>query len=248
MAGVAAGVGREVGRSLKLALPFALLLATVNALVYQGGRHAARARRRASSGDAGTSRWRRLPRAAIDGPSHRRGDPALGGLMSAAVDPDQLLKALRRVSYRSALTAALATRLVPVLARDAGRMGDAARCRPQPPGAPGGRARGDGELRSTARWTWPPRSRCAATRSPGARARGAPPMVSARSARRRRCARGRGAGDRRGVSRAWARPRPIPTLDVAFGTGRVRPWRRRSCCSALAPLAGRGARMGVRRA
>ena len=40
----------------------------------------------------------------------------------------------RRVSYRSALTAALATRLVPVLARDALRMGDAARCRPEPPG------------------------------------------------------------------------------------------------------------------
>ena len=36
--------------------------------------------------------------------------------------------------YRSALTASLATRLVPVLARDAARMGDAARCRPQPPG------------------------------------------------------------------------------------------------------------------
>jgi energy-coupling factor transport system permease protein len=40
----------------------------------------------------------------------------------------------RRVSYRSALTATLATRLVPVLARDAGRMSDAARCRPRPPG------------------------------------------------------------------------------------------------------------------
>ncbi len=59
---------------------------------------------------------------------------ALGGLMSAAVDPDELLKGLRRISYRSALTAALATRLVPVLARDATRMGDAARCRPEPPG------------------------------------------------------------------------------------------------------------------
>jgi energy-coupling factor transport system permease protein len=40
----------------------------------------------------------------------------------------------RRISYRSALTATLATRLVPVLARDATRMSDAARCRPQPPG------------------------------------------------------------------------------------------------------------------
>jgi energy-coupling factor transport system permease protein len=55
------------------------------------------------------------------------------GLLSAAVDPDELLKLFRRVSYRSALTAALATRLVPVLARDASRMGDAARCRSTPP-------------------------------------------------------------------------------------------------------------------
>jgi energy-coupling factor transport system permease protein len=45
-----------------------------------------------------------------------------------------MLRLFRRASYRSALTAALATRLVPVLARDALRMGDAARCRPQPPG------------------------------------------------------------------------------------------------------------------
>ena len=56
------------------------------------------------------------------------------GLFSAVVDPDELLKLFRRFSYRSALTASLATRLVPVLARDAGRMGDAVRCRPQAPG------------------------------------------------------------------------------------------------------------------
>jgi energy-coupling factor transport system permease protein len=56
------------------------------------------------------------------------------GLFSACVDPDRLLRALRRLSYRSALTAALATRLVPVLARDASRMSDAARCRARPPG------------------------------------------------------------------------------------------------------------------
>ena len=56
------------------------------------------------------------------------------GLLSAAVDPDELLRVFRRVSYRSALTASLANRLVPVLARDATRMSDAARCRPRPPG------------------------------------------------------------------------------------------------------------------
>ena len=55
-------------------------------------------------------------------------------LMSVAVDPDALLRLFRRISYRSALTASLATRLVPVLARDASRMSEAARCRPQPVG------------------------------------------------------------------------------------------------------------------
>jgi energy-coupling factor transport system permease protein len=50
-------------------------------------------------------------------------------LISAAVDPDELLQAFRRLGFRSALTAALATRLVPVLARDARLLHDAQRCR-----------------------------------------------------------------------------------------------------------------------
>ncbi len=45
-----------------------------------------------------------------------------GALYSVAVDPDELLRAFRRVSFRSALTAALATRMMPVLARDARRL------------------------------------------------------------------------------------------------------------------------------
>jgi energy-coupling factor transport system permease protein len=57
-------------------------------------------------------------------------------LFVAAVDPDETLRLFRRVSFRSALTAALAARLMPVLARDARRMADAAACRPEatPPG------------------------------------------------------------------------------------------------------------------
>jgi energy-coupling factor transport system permease protein len=54
------------------------------------------------------------------------------GLFNAVVDPDELMRAVRRVSYRSALTASLATRLVPVLVRDATRMSEAARCRARP--------------------------------------------------------------------------------------------------------------------
>ena len=133
VAGMAAGVGREVARSLRLALPFALLVALVNAIVYQGGDTLL-----VRGGEFLGRRWDITLEAAAEGAMVGLRIvvliAALGGLMSAAVDPDQLLKALRRVSYRSALTATLATRLVPVLARDAGRMGDAARCRPHPPG------------------------------------------------------------------------------------------------------------------
>jgi energy-coupling factor transport system permease protein len=56
-------------------------------------------------------------------------------LFVAAVDPDETLQFFRRISFRSALTAALAARLMPVLARDARRMADASACRAGP--APG---------------------------------------------------------------------------------------------------------------
>ena len=51
-------------------------------------------------------------------------------LYAAVVDPDEVLRLFRRVSFRSALTATLATRMVPVLQRDGRRMADAQRCRP----------------------------------------------------------------------------------------------------------------------
>jgi energy-coupling factor transport system permease protein len=131
-AGVAARVGREVWRSLRLALPLALLVTLVNPLVY-------------AEGDTLLVRGGEVLGRRVDITLEAIAAGALGGLrvvvivvalglLSAAVDPDELLRLFRRVSYRSALTGALATRLVPVLARDAGRMGDAARCRPQPPG------------------------------------------------------------------------------------------------------------------
>ena len=61
-------------------------------------------------------------------------------IASAAVDPDDLLRLFRRISFHSALTAALATRMVPILAADARRLADAQRCRPDG-GATGARAR-----------------------------------------------------------------------------------------------------------
>jgi energy-coupling factor transport system permease protein len=54
-------------------------------------------------------------------------------LYTAAIDPDQVLRLFRRVSFRSALTATLATRMVPVLIRDSRRLADAQRCRPGRP-------------------------------------------------------------------------------------------------------------------
>jgi energy-coupling factor transport system permease protein len=51
------------------------------------------------------------------------------GLYAAAVDPDEVLRLFRRRGMRSALTVTLATRLVPVLARDASRLADGQRCR-----------------------------------------------------------------------------------------------------------------------
>jgi energy-coupling factor transport system permease protein len=132
LAGIAAGVGREIGRSLRFALPFALLVMLINPLVYP-------------EGDTLLFRGGEVLGRRIDITLEATVAGALNGmrvivivsafgLLSAAVDPDHLLRMFRRVSYRSALTATLATRLVPVLARDATRMGDAARCRPHPPG------------------------------------------------------------------------------------------------------------------
>jgi energy-coupling factor transport system permease protein len=132
LAGVLAGVGREIARSLRFALPFALLIALINPLVYP-------------EGDTLLFRGGEILGRQIDITLEATAAGVLNGLrvvvivtafglMSAAVDPDELLRMFRRVSYRSALTATLATRLVPVLARDATRMGDAARCRPHPPG------------------------------------------------------------------------------------------------------------------
>jgi energy-coupling factor transport system permease protein len=55
-----------------------------------------------------------------------------GLLYTLAVDPDEVLRLFRRVSFRSALTATLATRMVPILIRDGRRLAEAQRCRPGP--------------------------------------------------------------------------------------------------------------------
>jgi energy-coupling factor transport system permease protein len=58
---------------------------------------------------------------------------------SACVDPDKVLRALRPLAGRSALTATLVSRLVPLAAADGARLRDAARLR-GPAASPAGRA------------------------------------------------------------------------------------------------------------
>jgi energy-coupling factor transport system permease protein len=61
-------------------------------------------------------------------------------LASLAIDPDELLRIVRRLSFRSALTASLAVRMIPLLAADVQRLADAQRTRP-PGSTRGARAR-----------------------------------------------------------------------------------------------------------
>jgi energy-coupling factor transport system permease protein len=132
LAGAGAGVSGVVARSLVWGLPFAALIAVVNALVVRDGFTVI-----ARLGDV-------PPLGAVDVTLEATTYGLILGLRaviviacfalhSAAVDPDELLRAFRRLSFRSALTAALATRMVPVLARDARRLRDAQRCRPGRP-------------------------------------------------------------------------------------------------------------------
>jgi energy-coupling factor transport system permease protein len=131
-AGAAARVGGVVARSLLWGLPFAGLIAVVNAVVVRDGLTViARLGKLPPLGEVDVT----LEATAYGGILGLRALIVIAcfALHSAAVDPDELLRAFRRLSFRSALTAALATRMVPVLARDARRLRDAQRCRPGSP-------------------------------------------------------------------------------------------------------------------
>jgi energy-coupling factor transport system permease protein len=131
MAGIAAGVGGELARAARLTVPLALLIVIVNPLVYREGETLL-----VRGGELLGYRIEiTLEALAYGGVASLRLFVLITAfaVFSACVDPDDLLRLVRRVSYRSALTASLATRLAPVLARDALRMSDAARCRPQRP-------------------------------------------------------------------------------------------------------------------
>ena len=132
LAGVAAGVGHQLRRAALFALPLGLLVALINALVTRNGL---------------TVIWRlgdlpllghtdiTLEATAYGAILGLRAVALIlcGALYTAAVDPDEVLRLFRRVSFRSALTATLATRMVPILIRDSRRLADAQRCRPGRP-------------------------------------------------------------------------------------------------------------------
>ena len=127
-AALAAGVGRELRRAMLFVGPMALMVALVNPLVsHQGLTVLVR------GGDvAGLGHFDVTLEAVTYGGVLGLRVLVIGlatALYTAAVDPDEVLRLFRRVSFRSALTAAIATRLVPVLARDGRRMAEAQRCR-----------------------------------------------------------------------------------------------------------------------
>lgn len=127
-AGGAAGVGRQVARSLRLAAIVAFPIVVVNVLVSRDG----------------LTVFLRLGDLGPFGQGDLTVEALLYGVVialkvsllmlattlgSLAVDPDELLRGVRRLSFRSALTASLATRMIPVLAGDARRLAEAQRTR-----------------------------------------------------------------------------------------------------------------------
>ena len=140
LAGVAGRVGPELGRAALLAVPLALMVALVNPLVSREG----------------LTLLVRGPEVPLLGALDVTLEALVYGgvaalrvlvvvlafaVLSAAVDPDEMLRGLRRLAPRSALTASLATRMVPLLARDAERLSLAYRLRAATAGSESGRLR-----------------------------------------------------------------------------------------------------------
>ena len=130
LAGTCAGVGRQLVRSLRTALIVALPIVIVNVLVTRDGLTVF-----LRLGDLGPFGQGDLTvEALVYGAIIALKVTILmlaTTLASLAVDPDDLLRVVRRLSFRSALTASLATRMIPVLAGDAQRLAEAQRTRPE---------------------------------------------------------------------------------------------------------------------
>jgi energy-coupling factor transport system permease protein len=138
-AGRGAGVGRELTRALRLGLLLAVPTIAINVLVTRQGLTVF-----ARLGDLGPFGQGDLTvEALVYGAVVALKVTVLiliTTLASLTVDPDALLRIVRRLSFRSALTASLAVRMIPLLAADAGRLAEAQRTRPDG-GARGARGR-----------------------------------------------------------------------------------------------------------
>jgi energy-coupling factor transport system permease protein len=128
-AGAGAGVGRVLARSMRFAAIVWLPIVLVNVLVSRQGLTVF-----ARLGDLGPFGQGDLTlEAAVFGAVIALKVMLLiliTTLASLAIDPDETLRIVRRLSFRSALTASLATRMIPVLAADAQRLAEAQRTRP----------------------------------------------------------------------------------------------------------------------
>jgi energy-coupling factor transport system permease protein len=138
-AGVAAGVGHQLRRALRTAAIIAIPIVTINVLVSRDGLTVF-----ARLGDLGPFGQGDLTvEALVYGLLIALKVTLLiliSTLASLAIDPEELLRGLRRLSFRSALTASLSMRMIPLLAADSQRLAEAQRTRPC--GAPtGARAR-----------------------------------------------------------------------------------------------------------
>ena len=137
-AGAASGAGGSMRQPLRWALGLAAMIVAVNAIVAQRG---------------ATILLRGWDLPVVGQVDVSAEALAEGGVLalrivvallvfavwSACVDPDRILRAIRPIASRSALTATLIARLVPLAAADAARLGEAASLR-GPAAAPLGRA------------------------------------------------------------------------------------------------------------
>jgi energy-coupling factor transport system permease protein len=128
LAGLAAGAAGAVRAALRMSLAFGLLIVAVNGLVTDRG----------ATVLLRLGEWPLLGRVDVTAEALAAGaviglraavTMAAFALYSACVDPDRVLRALRPLAGRSALTASLVSRLVPVAAADAARLRDAGRLR-----------------------------------------------------------------------------------------------------------------------
>lgn len=138
LAGAAAGAGRAVRASLRLALPLLLFMLLVNALVtHRGETILVRGWEMPVLGNTDVTLESLAAGAAI---GLRAVAVVLAfAVYSACVDPDRVLRALRPIARRSAMTAGLVTRMVPLAAADGARLREAAALR-GPAAEPVGRA------------------------------------------------------------------------------------------------------------